>query len=231
MAGKPALAQDESRNTTTFRGIPDVGLRGYGADGLPDPGWRGRNALRNAAFADLLFDSGLRLREGGCLLTLEVPDSLIGQSLYEGTVAAGTAKRRARMFYTSADAVAGVATYLATTRRAAVRRAQRSGRYETIPGRRIVTGISADSRSLDWRDEAGTEGRGSVDVLTPWERRRLFVEGAFGPEPLWLWLGESGLPFDCASWEKTFDAANERCARNGKKITVSPHVSYATRSR
>jgi site-specific recombinase XerD len=208
----------------TYRWWRDVGLRGYGADGLPDPGWRGRNGLRNAAFADLLFDSGLRLREGGCLLTLEVPDSLAGQSLYEGTVAAGTAKRRARMFYASADAVAGVAAYLATTRRAAMRRAQRAGRYEAIPGRRIVTGISDDSGSLAWRDAAGREGRGRVDVLTPWERRRLFVEGSAGLEPLWLWLGESGLPFDHASWEKTFDAANERCARNGKKVTVSPHV-------
>ena len=38
-----------------------VGLRGYGADGLPDSGWRGRNDDRNAAFAGLLFESGLRL--------------------------------------------------------------------------------------------------------------------------------------------------------------------------
>ena len=49
----------------TFRLWRDIGLRGYTAAGLPQPGWRGRNDGRNAAFADLLFDSGLRLREAG----------------------------------------------------------------------------------------------------------------------------------------------------------------------
>jgi Phage integrase, N-terminal SAM-like domain len=73
-----------------------VGLCGYG---LPGNGWRGRNDGRNAAFADLLFQSGLRLREGACLLTLEVPDAVCGHSYYEGTVAAAVAKRRERMFY------------------------------------------------------------------------------------------------------------------------------------
>jgi site-specific recombinase XerD len=209
----------------TYRWWRDVGLRGYRADGLPDPSWRGRNGLRNAAFADLLFDSGLRLREGGCLLTLEIPDSLIGQSLYEGTVAAGTAKRRARMFYVSADAVASVTTYLTTMRQAAVRRAQRAGRYDALPGRRTVTEMSGGAEmTLGWRDEAGREGSSRVNLLTPWERSLLFVEGRHGLEPLWLWLGESGLPLDHASWEKTFDAANLRCVQNGKKITVAPHM-------
>ena len=60
----------------TFRLWRDIGLRGYTAAGLPQPGWRGRNDGRNAAFADLLFDSGLRLREAGCLLTLELPHAL-----------------------------------------------------------------------------------------------------------------------------------------------------------
>lgn len=209
----------------TYRWWRDVGLRGYRADGLLDPGWRGRNGLRNTAFADLLFNSGLRLREGGCLLTLEVPESLVGQSLYEGTVAEGTAKRRARMFYVSADAVAGVTTYLTTTRCAVVRRAQRAGRYDGLPGRRVVREFSDGAEpTLGWRDDTGREGNSQVNLLTPWERRLLFVQGRHGMEPLWLWLGESGLPFDHASWEKTFDAANQRCARNGKKITVSPHM-------
>jgi len=78
----------------TYRLWRDVGLRGYDAGGLPDSSWRGRNDGRNAAFADLLFESGLRLREGGCLLALEVPDAMCGHVYYEGTVAAAVAKRR-----------------------------------------------------------------------------------------------------------------------------------------
>jgi site-specific recombinase XerD len=84
-------------------------------------------AARNAAFADLLFDSGLRLREAGCLLTIEVPHALAGQSYYEGTVAQSIAKKRERMFYVGADALAGVTTYIAVARRAAIRRARRDG--------------------------------------------------------------------------------------------------------
>jgi hypothetical protein len=39
----------------------DVGLRGYTAEGRPDRSWRGRHDDRNAAYADLLFSSGLRV--------------------------------------------------------------------------------------------------------------------------------------------------------------------------
>jgi hypothetical protein len=107
----------------------------------------GRNDGRNCAFADLLFESGLRLREGGCLLTLEVPDVINGQVYYEGTVAAAIAKRRERMFYVNAEALCGIATYMATTRRAAIRRAQRKGAYDRLRGKLIVIKISGPAAS------------------------------------------------------------------------------------
>ncbi|MFC8238667.1 hypothetical protein [Streptomyces sp. NPDC057284] len=37
------------------------------------------------------------------------------------------------------------------------------------------------------------------------------TEGPAGPEPLWLWLNEQGLPFQPASWEGVFLAASDRC--------------------
>ena len=83
----------------TYRLWRDTGLLGYDISGQPDSSRRGRNDGRNAAFTDLLFSSGLRLREGGCLLTLEVPDTVAGHCYYEGSVA--VAKRRERMFYAS----------------------------------------------------------------------------------------------------------------------------------
>jgi site-specific recombinase XerD len=209
----------------TFRLWRDVGLRGYTAAGLPDESWRGRNSGRNAAFADLLFDSGLRLREGGCLLTIEVPHALAGQSYYEGTVAQSIAKKRERMFYVGADALAGVTTYMAVARRAAIRRAQRAGRYDEVRGRRVATGISRGlDRWVTWEDVLGREGTTAVRALTARERATLFIQGDTGLEPLWLWLGENGLPMDYCSWEAVFGAANDRCAAQGKPIYCTPHM-------
>lgn len=96
----------------TYRLWRDVGLLGYDAGQQPDPSWRGRNDARNAAFADLLFSSGLRLREAGCLLTAEVPEAAGGHRYCEGTVAGAVAKRRERMFCASAAALQRVAGYL-----------------------------------------------------------------------------------------------------------------------
>lgn len=132
----------------TYRLWRDVGLYGYDAEHQPDAGWRGRNDARNGAFTDLLFSSGLRLREGGCLLTLEVPDTTGGHRYYEGSVAGSVAKYRERMFYVSAAALARVCAYAATTRRQAVRAAQRHGRYDRLPGRLTVTRIGGATRRL-----------------------------------------------------------------------------------
>ncbi|GHB78661.1 hypothetical protein GCM10010377_80910 [Streptomyces viridiviolaceus] len=59
----------------------------------------------------------------------------------------------------------------------------------------------------------GPEGRGerALDLLTWQERVALFVEGPEGPEPLWLWLSERGLPFCPHSWNGVFRTANRRC--------------------
>jgi hypothetical protein len=100
----------------TYRLWRDIGILGYDISGHPDPSWRGRNDGRNAAFTDLLFSSGLRLREGGCLLTLEVPDAGTGHCYHEGSVAGAVAKRRERMFYVSAAALRRTAGCVATNR-------------------------------------------------------------------------------------------------------------------
>jgi hypothetical protein len=177
----------------TYRLWRDIGLLGYDADGQPDPSWRGRNDGRNAAFTDLLFSSGLRLREGGCLLTLEVPDAAGGHGYCEGTVAGAVAKRRQRMFYASAAALCRVAGYVATTRVDAVRRACRHRRYKQVSAKLIVTQIGHGARPrIAWRDERGRTADAPLGAISPDERMQLFTEGEDGLEPLWLWLGESG---------------------------------------
>lgn len=50
----------------------------------------------------------------------------------------------------------------------------------------------------------------------------LFVEGPSGPEPLWLWLNESGLPFRPASWENVFRSASQRCAEVLAGVVAEP---------
>jgi integrase len=53
----------------------DVGLRGYGFDGLRRSGWRGFNEDRDVAFVDGLYGTGLRLREWSSVLDVEFPRS------------------------------------------------------------------------------------------------------------------------------------------------------------
>jgi site-specific recombinase XerD len=220
----------------TYRLWLEVGLLGYDISGQPDPSWRGRNDGRNAAFTDLLFSSGLRLREGGCLLTLEVPEGSAGHCYQEGSVAGAVAKRRERMFYASAAALRRVAGYIATTRAEAIRRARKHRRYDQMPGKLIVTKVGHGARrTITWRDDQGRTGQSLVGVIGPAERMRLFTETEDGLEPLWLWLTEAGIPMAYQSWEKVFDAANARVAavfaaataQDGRRrtaIACSPHM-------
>ena len=58
-----------------YRSWRDTRLRGYDAQGLPDPRFRGRWATRNALFADLMVRTGMRLTEQGSLAALDIPHS------------------------------------------------------------------------------------------------------------------------------------------------------------
>ncbi|MCV7236406.1 site-specific integrase [Mycobacterium branderi] len=193
----------------------DVGLRGYTPEGRRDRSWQGRHDDRNAAYADLLFSSGLRRTEAGSLLTWELPASAASppQRYFAARVAAAVTKsKRARAFYVSAPALREIEAYVGTTRRAAIRRAQLQGRYDDLDGMRIVFDRTGRSREiLHWRDRHRRTGQDNLGSLDPDERRLLFIEGPGGPEPLWLWLAEDGTPFDTHSWEAVFRAGSDRC--------------------
>ncbi|MFD8474891.1 tyrosine-type recombinase/integrase [Streptomyces globisporus] len=205
-----------------FRRWVDVGLRGCDADGLAAAGWAGRLADRNAAFADLLFSSGMRLAEGASLLTVEVPHlRLEGGRYYAGRLArAVTKSKRARTFYASSVVVGEIEGYVESSRARVVRRAQAMGRYDDLPMRLVTHQSGRHRRLLHWRDRNGMVGRTPLTEATVDERMSLFTEGPDGPEPLWLWLNESGLPLRPASWEGVFRTANERC-----ETVLSPVLS------
>lgn len=208
-----------------FRRWVDVGLRGFGADGLPSMGWSGRLQERNAAFANLLFSSGMRLTEGASLLTFEVPRvRLEGGRYYAGRLArAVTKSKRARTFYVAASVVGEIEGYAESLRARVIRRAQIKGRYERLPVRRVVTHHTGRPRRLlHWRDQDGVVGQTPLAEASVEERMSLFTEGPMGPEPLWLWLNESGLPFQPASWEGVFRSASQRCERVLSRVTAVP---------
>lgn len=217
----------------TWRRWIDIGLRGHTRDGVPEPGWVGRLEDRNVAFTRLLVSSGLRRAEGGSLLTFEVPVRRLEEGrYYRGTVAAKvTRSKKTRTFYVAADAVGEIDAYVASSRAWSIREGQRRGLYARLPGMRLVTEVARSSNPVvRWRDRTGTAWEKDLAELTVNERMLLFTEGHNGPEPLWLWLNERGLPFQVHSWEGVFSAANRRCEKvltPPDRIGLDPHQVFA----
>lgn len=211
----------------------DIGLRGYGEDGLVEFGWASRQEDRNVAFVNVLRSSGLRRSECGSLLTFEVPQQrLDGGSYYVGRVAAApTRSKKMRTFYVASGAVGDVETYVDASRALAIRGAQRASRYERWPELRIVTEVTRSLKpTVHWVDQNGVQGRMPLNELPVEERMLLFTEGRNGLEPLWLWLNEQGLPFQPHSWEAVFRHANKRCERvltPPEHLRLDPHKVYA----
>jgi site-specific recombinase XerD len=211
----------------------DVGLRGYGSNGLPDPAFRGRNKMRNSAFAEVMWRSGLRLREAGTLLLQEVPSRPQPRRvLAAGRIGEAVAKGRGRRFWMERAGIAAVEGYRRTARAASVARAHAQGRYDDLAGLKIVEHVTKRGH-LVYRDEKGSQGTVSLDNLDAISRQRVFVESAGKIEPAMVWLSESGMPMKHMSWQMVFHEADQRCAREGfDEIFCYPHMlrhSYALR--
>ena len=191
----------------------DVGLRGYGFDGLRSSSWRGLNEDRDTAFVDGLYGTGLRLAEWASVLDVEVPAGGTGR-FPRAWLARECVKgaKEGRGYFVPSAVLKAVAAYvdpLEGSRAEAVARGRRSGRYEAVAGKRIVTGFNRRSRALSILSESGSQPV-SVDAIGPEERRLLFRRGPGGLEPLALWLSVDGMPMHAGSWEDTFGAANAR---------------------
>lgn len=151
-------------------------------------------------------------------MTVEVPDAVLGHSYYEGTVAAAIAQ-------------AAGADVLCSRRRGQGRRGlygddppvrdrpgPAAGWLRPAPRKLTVTEISQGrQRTLVWEDAAGNRSEVPVSAVDTDQRRRLFINGPEGLEPLQLWLTEGGMPMRYDSWPKVFDAASARCARLGSR--------------
>jgi len=214
-----------------FRQWRDVGLGGYLLDGSHDRSWRGRSDGRNVAFSNLLWSSGLRLREAGTLLLSELPEPEANARFLRARLGHAVAKGRGRDFWMARDARLDLQGYVVSTRAAAITRAQREGRYDALRNRLLILGI--ERTGLRVQEAASRDTRTvSLDQLGSRDRSRLFLEGAHGLEPAMLFLGESGMPMHFESWEAVFAGASRRCARLGVPVSCYPHMlrhSFALR--
>lgn len=197
-------------DTAGFERYRDCGLLGLTLEGDEDLGWRGRNGQRNAAFADLLYGTALRLEEGGSLLLVELPPDDPSRGFYTCHMAEKCAKGDgARRYWMSRKALLPVLGYCEGARATAVRRARAAGRYEQIAGARLLTRMLPDRR-VRLVTQDGLVSEVPLDSVTPLERRRLLRETPQGLEPVALWLNEDGLPRDPNGWEPVFTEANKR---------------------
>jgi integrase len=206
----------------------DVGMRGFDLDGREPETSRNRTGTRDAAFAGLLYGSGLRVAEAASLLDLELPDDADpGRAYFTCQLAAACAKGggHSRRWWLPRSALSEVLTYAEGPRADAVARAQHAGRYERLARIRVIEGAAGSARRLALSSAGGTE-TAAVDGLSPESRRCLFRRTGRGLEPAALWLNENGMPRSAHAWQGTFQTANERIARAGlpSSFRCTPHM-------
>jgi site-specific recombinase XerD len=207
-----------------YRRWRDLGLRGLGVDDRLDPRWRGRNDQRDVAFADGLYGSGLRLAEWASVLLTELPDDEPGRGYATAHLADVCAKGGyGHKYWLPRTALLGVLDYVEGARAKAVRRAQRCGRYVSVPRQRLVLGRQGDRLHLQEPD--GGQRLVALNAIAPRDRARLFRATPEGVEPVALWLNEDGMPRAAHGWQHTFAAANARIARLGLSgFSGTPHM-------
>lgn len=207
-----------------YRQWRDIGLRGYGPGGLPREGFRGRWAARNAAFADLMVRTGLRLSEQASLSVFDLPRDPTpgGRGYRRFWLPAAVAKSgSARWVYVPSALVSELELYRELDRAEAVKTARERNAYERLhrplvienPEKPVVTAIGRAGRQ-----------RVKLEHLDPGERRRVLIDTPDGLEPTAFWLSEDGWPMAVSTWKSVFAEANARCARAGLDLRAHPHL-------
>jgi hypothetical protein len=132
-------------------------LRGRDLSGRADPSWQGRNEQRDAAFAEGLYGTGLRLGSWASVVLPELPDVARGRGFFRCQLADACAKGgNGYAYWMPLAALRGVLGYVEGARAAAARRTQAAGRYDRAdrcwwPGRR--------GRPRCWRQAREEQGR------------------------------------------------------------------------
>jgi len=203
----------------SYRQWRDVGLRGYDAQGLPDPSFRGRWADRNALFADLMVRTGMRLAEQSSLTVFDIPMLRAQRGYHRFWLPGAVAKSgSARWIYVPSSILRELHAYIDVDRRMVITRAQAQGRYQLDSEEHVLL----DDRKMAFLGTAA--GSAKLSQLSPDEKRLLLVNGPSGLEPASLWLTEDGLPMSISSWKDLFRQANDRCASHSINVRAHAHM-------
>lgn len=206
----------------------DRGLLGRGVGSGGD--WR-RTPLRDAAFAELLVTTGIRLEEGASLLVGELPamnaPAFDGRRSAMVDLPATITKGRKRRSVPFPRRVAGsfIDVYIREERSQLVDRWRRSGGIRTM--RQPLVGSLTGARHIMIQGERRSRALASLGID---ERHRLILlpEPDAPPEksePAALWLGQNGTPLTPAAWQTIFRRTSERLTQTiGRELHVSPHT-------
>ena len=185
-----------------------LGLR---PDGTPCQHFGGRNGARNAAFADLLWGSGVRVQEASHLLVFELPELPVGSPVFvDFPLPPSICKGRVgRTAWLPLGVLRRLHRYV-TFERGVI--AARSRWYPRDPI--MVTDVGVKGGRVEGK-------RVRWGQLGPADRRRLVMED--GGSPL-LMLTSRGSPM--TDWEEVFTAARVRCASFDSSFpaNVHPHM-------
>ncbi len=212
-----------------YRQWRNTGLRGYRADGLPDEGFRGRWASRNALFADVMVRTGLRLAEQASLTDGEAPAGDGGVAYQRFWLPGAVAKNgSSRWVYPPAALARKVGEYCAADRaEIIIAAARRRGTYDRIRDPLVIDPALGPASAVVVRRPDGGEAVIRVEQLTPGERARLLVRTRDRLKPAGLWLAEHGMPVSISGWKGIFRGASSRCARAGVPGRLPPAYAQA----
>lgn len=176
---------------------------------------------RNAAYADLLYHTGMRRAEGAGLLTFEIPSADFSPRLVSGRVPSSLSKgspSRGRRMYLDRATQRSIESYVNGAREVEVAFGLRSGIYEQDADPLILRQISRVGGIpakvlLTQPAKAGEERWWRLDELTLAQRKRMYAMDEEGRRrPLMTWLGTGGKPVGLSNWNTVFKAASARTA-------------------
>ncbi len=222
----------------TYELFRDVGIRRYQLfkntagfysaqwgvrDGNPDL----RTNERDALFADMLFNTGMRRNEAGSLVLTDIPVNMTDSSvIYIKLGRAVTKNGIPRAVEIGNHVVKRMDDYIQMDRKYLVENAQSKGTYEKMKGVIRVTHIGKGLQPKIHFQRPGdsqTTHTCSMGDLSPKERKYLFLQTDNGLEPLQLWLTTDGRPMACESWNMVFRRATSRLHNLG--LTTFPNTT------
>ena len=204
-----------------YRRWRDIGIRGFGADGLPTEAFRGRWAARNTTYCDLMVRTGLRVSEQSALSVFEVPHGRGLGGFQRFWLPASIAKgRSARWVYVPPSLLPELDAYVEIDRAEVIADAQAAGRYKW----RHAWVVEDPREPVAIQRVEGVVHKLNVVEMGAEQRSHTLLDGPAGLEPVAFWLGESGQPLSVPAWKGIFRDANERCERAGVDIECHPHA-------